>query len=153
MSLWLWCRPAATAPIQPLPWEPRYAEGAALKRPKKKKNAFCARNSLPGPGILVQLCLLQYISVLRVSDCSAQLGCAGPSRKTGVTSKQLKCSICKTGLLSPEPIFTVDIQEFPGWKDSDLQGELMAHVHSGKPWRTRVQKFNPSFEGTDSRGH
>ena len=29
--LWLWCRPVATAPIQPLAWEPQYAAGAALK--------------------------------------------------------------------------------------------------------------------------
>uniref|UniRef100_A0A8D0RM76 Uncharacterized protein n=1 Tax=Sus scrofa TaxID=9823 RepID=A0A8D0RM76_PIG len=27
--LWLWCRPVATAPIQPLAWEPSYAAGAA----------------------------------------------------------------------------------------------------------------------------
>ena len=32
--LWLWCRPAATALIQPLAWELPYAEGAALKRQK-----------------------------------------------------------------------------------------------------------------------
>ena len=35
--LWLWCRPAATAPIGPLAWEPSYAMGAALKRQKTKK--------------------------------------------------------------------------------------------------------------------
>ena len=47
--LWLWRRPVATAPIQPLPWEPPYATGAAQeiatttttttkdKRQKKKK--------------------------------------------------------------------------------------------------------------------
>ena len=35
--LWLWRRPAATAPIRPLAWEPPYAVGAALKRRKKKK--------------------------------------------------------------------------------------------------------------------
>ena len=29
------CRPAATAPIRPLAWEPPYASGVALK---KKKN-------------------------------------------------------------------------------------------------------------------
>ena len=37
--LWLWHRPAATAPIRPLAWEPPYAMEAALakaKRPKKK---------------------------------------------------------------------------------------------------------------------
>ena len=33
---WLWCRPAAAAPIQPLAWEPPYAVGAALKRQNKK---------------------------------------------------------------------------------------------------------------------
>ena len=35
--LWLWCRPAAAAPIWPLTWEPPYAAGAALKRQKTKK--------------------------------------------------------------------------------------------------------------------
>ena len=34
--LWLWCRPAAVAPIGPLAWEPPYDEGAAVKRQKKK---------------------------------------------------------------------------------------------------------------------
>ena len=35
--LWLWYRPAATAPIQLLAWEPPYAIGAALKRQKQKQ--------------------------------------------------------------------------------------------------------------------
>ena len=35
---WLWCRPAAAAPIQHLAWEPPYAVGAALKSKKKKNN-------------------------------------------------------------------------------------------------------------------
>ena len=34
--LWLWCRPAATALIRPLAWEPPYARGVALKTKKKK---------------------------------------------------------------------------------------------------------------------
>ena len=33
--LWLWHRPAATAPFQLLAWKPPYATGAALKRQKK----------------------------------------------------------------------------------------------------------------------
>ena len=33
----LWCRPAATAPIQLPAWELPYAADATLKRPKKKK--------------------------------------------------------------------------------------------------------------------
>ena len=36
--LWLWYRPAATAPIQLLAWEPAYALGADLKRQKKNNN-------------------------------------------------------------------------------------------------------------------
>ena len=35
--LWFWCRPASTAPIRPLAWEPPYATGAALEKTKKKK--------------------------------------------------------------------------------------------------------------------
>ena len=35
--LWLWLRPAATAPFRSLAWEPPYASGASLKRQKKKK--------------------------------------------------------------------------------------------------------------------
>ena len=35
--LWLWCRPAATAPIQPLAWEPPYATVAVLKRQKRQQ--------------------------------------------------------------------------------------------------------------------
>ena len=35
--LWLWCRPAATAWIRPLAWEPPYAEGATLEKAKRQK--------------------------------------------------------------------------------------------------------------------
>ena len=35
--LWLWRRPAATALIGPLAWEPTYAESVALTRQKKKE--------------------------------------------------------------------------------------------------------------------
>ena len=35
--LWLWHRPAATAPIRPLGWEPPFAVGAALKRTKQQQ--------------------------------------------------------------------------------------------------------------------
>jgi len=44
MLLWLWRRPAATALIRPLAWEPPYAAGAALEKAKsqkkKKKSLF-----------------------------------------------------------------------------------------------------------------
>ena len=35
--LGLWRRPAATAPIRPLPWESPYAAGVALEKTKKTK--------------------------------------------------------------------------------------------------------------------
>ena len=44
--LWLWYRPAATAPIRPLAWEPPYAmvsgprKGKKTKKKKKKKKEF-----------------------------------------------------------------------------------------------------------------
>ena len=41
--LWLWHRPAATAQIRPLAWEPLYAMGAALKRQKTKKKKIIWR--------------------------------------------------------------------------------------------------------------
>ena len=34
--LWLWCKPAAAALIQPPAWELPYATGAAIKREKRK---------------------------------------------------------------------------------------------------------------------
>jgi len=35
--LWLWHRPAATAPIRPLAWEPPYAVGEAQEMAKRQK--------------------------------------------------------------------------------------------------------------------
>ena len=35
--MWLWCRPATTAPIILLAWELPYAMGAALKIKKRQK--------------------------------------------------------------------------------------------------------------------
>ena len=38
---WLWCRPAAAAPVRPQAWELPYAAGIALKNLKKKgQNCF-----------------------------------------------------------------------------------------------------------------
>ena len=47
--LWLWCRPAAVAPIQPLAWELPYAMGATLKNKQKikthKQKQICTRTA------------------------------------------------------------------------------------------------------------
>ena len=41
--LWLWCRPAAAAWIQPLAWELPYDAHVALKEKKKKKKILFLR--------------------------------------------------------------------------------------------------------------
>ena len=50
--LWLWCRRASVALIEPLAWEPPYASGATLKRLKKNliknKNKNSYRNKFQG---------------------------------------------------------------------------------------------------------
>ena len=43
--LWLWCRLAAAALIQPLAWEPPYAAGVALKKAKRQKKK---KKRMPG---------------------------------------------------------------------------------------------------------
>ena len=56
----LWYRPAAVAPVQSLAWEPPYAVGAALKRPKKKKKKvyfapYGTRDQIPTLGMQVSV--------------------------------------------------------------------------------------------------
>ena len=46
--LWLWHRPAAAAPIQPLGWEPPKAASVALESKKKKKERKKRKLLIPG---------------------------------------------------------------------------------------------------------
>ena len=58
--LWQWCRPAATALVRPLAWEPPNATGVALKRQKKKGILMLwAQQSLP---LAVYSCVLSFCS-------------------------------------------------------------------------------------------
>ena len=43
--LWLWCRPVATAPIQPLSWELPYDVGGCGPKRKKKKKTLLANRT------------------------------------------------------------------------------------------------------------
>jgi len=52
--LWLWLRPVATAPIQPLAWEPPYAEGAAQEMAKRQKKCIY---------IYLYVCMYVFMSV------------------------------------------------------------------------------------------
>ena len=44
--LWLWCRPAAVAPVRPLAWEPLYALGATQKDKRQKKKTSLTKWAL-----------------------------------------------------------------------------------------------------------
>ena len=53
---WLWCRPAAAAPIGSLAWEPPYASGAALKSKQTNKQDVNTKGVGPGDtGILCDI--------------------------------------------------------------------------------------------------
>ena len=65
--LWLWCRPSATAPIQPLTWEPTYAMDAALKKGKKKKKKKKCHQRAVCKDILNPMCLLLVLNSCRIS--------------------------------------------------------------------------------------
>ena len=45
--LWLWCGPAAIAPIRPLAWEPPYAAGAAFPPPPLQKKLISVESLQP----------------------------------------------------------------------------------------------------------
>ena len=46
--LWLWCRPAATAPIRLLAWESPYAAEAALEKAKRQNKKQKKKHHLAG---------------------------------------------------------------------------------------------------------
>ena len=58
--LWLWHRPAATALIGPLAWEPPYAAEAALEKQKDKKKKIYMYKWVP-PFMLLFLFLFMYL--------------------------------------------------------------------------------------------
>ena len=66
--LWLWCRTAAVALIQPLVWEPPYAAGTALKRQKEKKRKekkkICC---LPHHHLVIHLAKMFTVNLLRAT--------------------------------------------------------------------------------------
>ena len=67
--LWLWCRPAATAPTGPLAWEPPYATGAALEKAKrrKKKKWLCGKITiLPNQVHLINILLVNLTLLLNL---------------------------------------------------------------------------------------
>ena len=58
--LWPWCRPAATASIRPLAWQPPCAVGVALKKTKDKKYIYMcvcvSKKEIVGIGLSSLIC-------------------------------------------------------------------------------------------------
>ena len=79
--LWLWCRPAAAALIQPLAQELPYATGAALV--KKKKNVICTHWMWEMP-IFLFCCLLLCPSCLIADEW----------RSVSINSSFFACTHC-----------------------------------------------------------
>ena len=53
--LWLWCGPAAAAPVRPLAWEPPYAAGSGPRKGKKTektKNKKTLHSVLEDAGLI-----------------------------------------------------------------------------------------------------
>ena len=73
--LWLWCRPAAAAPNQPLAWEPPCALGVALKSQKKKEK----KRSLRGACSLLSSRWLPF-------------GCSSSTRSSGLPAAEFASS-------------------------------------------------------------
>ena len=70
--LWLWRRPAPTALIRPLAWEPPHAAGAALekaKRQKKKKPQKTKKGFDQGVPVVAQ----QLMNLTRIHEDSGWL--------------------------------------------------------------------------------
>ena len=84
--LWLWCRPAATAPIRPLAWELPYAAGVALKSKNKKTNSKT-------PKLNVQCCLALPTAEWTEggADAPEGLGLAPPNVQVVLSSKTNSC--------------------------------------------------------------
>ena len=59
--LWLWYRPAATAPILPLAWEPPYASDVALKKKKNDDDVDNKSPHLRGSFLLIEEAVSSYV--------------------------------------------------------------------------------------------
>ena len=73
---WLWHRPVATAPIQPLARELPCAVGEALKGERKKKIMNCMIGQIPGHKLIIHTsvqshCVWEKLAVFRCCCCSA----------------------------------------------------------------------------------
>ena len=87
--LWLWCRPATTALIRPLAWEPLYPMGTALERQKtKKKEKKLNHSHQVGENLICELSSnlsilwpLNKACAVLISTLVSLLTCSNPNGK------------------------------------------------------------------------
>ena len=72
--LWLWCRPAAVAPIRPVAWELPYAVSVALKKDQKKKKKKKKEN-LWTSSVFIHLPSAEHFININLKRCSLILLC------------------------------------------------------------------------------
>ena len=90
--LWLWCKLAAIALIQPLAWEFPYAASAALKKKRKKKGKKSGVFTQSKDLMLMLLCD-DYASWLLAGDsCAQQDGEAEAQGGGGRTADPAGCA-------------------------------------------------------------
>ena len=120
--LWLWNRPAATAPIPPITWEPPYAMNAALKSKQTDKQTivryfFCSNpfqdfisHEKENPPILVYLpwWLQKYQPPLLCSLDSSHILCSSSNKSCSLQlqSSSIFCSLYLAPLTLHFPRFT-----------------------------------------------
>ena len=74
--LWLWCRPAAAAPIQPLAWKLPYAAGTALKSKKDPPSQSHSPHGVLQSGPCSPQKPQDSSSSVFTADCSLQVHCS-----------------------------------------------------------------------------
>ena len=84
--LWLWCRPAATALIQPLVWEPPYASGVVLNQKKRsfpKKHRKLSIKSLESIHLsgVNQTCLIKGVREAALYKDGGKMGLGGGGKE------------------------------------------------------------------------
>ena len=105
--LWLWCRPAAIAPIRPLAWEPSHAMGAALEKTEKKQVEFLTLPWHVPPSPLA-------CSSLRISRCDLD---SAPQEARSASTESLLVFLMKPFALVPPLLsflLTFGIEPCPG---------------------------------------
>ena len=118
--LWLWCRPAAAAPIRVLAWEPPYATGVALGE-KNKQHIHTEKT----PSFSLCVCAPMCVWRVQTQACRGARAFSvplwGPHSGQGIVGKKRKVQRVRDNLreasLEPRPS--------PQWEGQAPRGETV----------------------------